>query len=256
MNDFHAMMRMCISLLQRGALALFAALALGLSVLTLLCAIGVVPWVSLPLTWNGAAVPAAGLYAQVGLTAFMLALCFFLPANWRMMRLEDSHRRFEIGVADITRAYHTAHAADREGLFRTHDAFEDMRERIGYMHDHPDLGQLEPELLDLAARMSHISRDLADAYSDARVARARSFLKERQYEVDRFKDRLAHAQAIHSEFSNWITRIELDENVARTQVVRLLDELETMLPELGVQPAPVPAIHQTAKVTQLPKRAE
>ncbi|MFL4470887.1 DNA repair protein [Tateyamaria armeniaca] len=250
------MMRVCIALMQRLSLILFAALALCLIVMTGLATFGVVPWVTLPLEWNGAAIPAAGLYAQVALTIFALSLCFFLPANWRMMRLEDSHRRFEIGVNDITRAYHAAHAADRDGVFRTEDAFDDMRDRIGFMREHPDLGRLEPEILDLAAKMSHISRDLADAYSDDRVSRARSFLKERQYEVDRFNDRLAHAKAIHSEFSNWITRIELDENVARTQMERLLDELETMLPELNKPATPLPAVQRTAKVTQLPKRAE
>ena len=255
MNDFKSMMRVCIALMQRLSLILFAALALGLIVTTALATLGAVPWVTLPLEWNGAAIPAAGLYAQVGLTVFALSLCFFLPANWRMMRLEDSHRRFELGVNDITRAYHAAHAADRDGLFRTKDAFDDMRDRVSFMRDHPDLGHLEPEILDLAAKMSHISRDLADAYCDDRVSRARSFLKERQYEVDRFNDRLAHARAIHSEFSNWITRIELDENVARAQMERLLDELETLLPELN-KPTPVPAIPGTAKVTRLQKRAE
>ena len=198
MNDFKSMMRVCIALMQRLSLILFAALALGLIVTTALATLGAVPWVTLPLEWNGAAIPAAGLYAQVGLTVFALSLCFFLPANWRMMRLEDSHRRFELGVNDITRAYHAAHAADRDGLFRTKDAFDDMRDRVSFMRDHPDLGHLEPEILDLAAKMSHISRDLADAYCDDRVSRARSFLKERQYEVDRFNDRLAHARAIHS----------------------------------------------------------
>lgn len=256
MNDFESMMRVCISLMQRLSLILFAALALGLITMTLLAVLGVVPWVTLPLEWNGAAIPAAGLYAQVGLTAFALSLCFFLPANWRMMRLEESHRRFELGMNDITRAYHAAHAADRDGVFRTEDAFDDMRDRIGYLRDHPDLGRLEPEILDLAAKMSFISRDLAEAYSDERISRARSFLKERQYEIDRFNDRLAHAKAIHSEFSNWITRIELDENVARTQVEKLLDELESMLPELHKAPAPISAVQTTAKVTQLPKRAE
>ncbi|MEO0381254.1 MAG: DNA repair protein, partial [Pseudomonadota bacterium] len=175
--------------------------------------------------------------------------------NGRMIQLETSHRRFELGVNDIARAYHSAHAADREGLFRTGEAFDDMRERIGFMREHPDFEKLEPEILELAAKMSYISRDLADAYSADRVDRARSFLKERQHEIDRFNDRLAHARAIHSEFSNWINRMELDENVARAQMERLLDELETMLPELS-GPTHVPAITGTAKVTRLQARAE
>ena len=251
--------RVFIAFMQRASLIIFGALALGLIGLTALALFGVVPWVTLPLEWNGAAIPDAGLYAQIGLTGFAIALCFFLPSHWRMMRLEDSHRRFELGVDDVARAYHAAHASDREGVFRTGDAFEDMHDRMMFMRDHPDLGTLEPELLELAAKMSHISRDLAEAYSDERVGRARSFLKERQFEVERFNDRLDHAKAIHSEFSNWITRIELDENVARAQMERLLDELETMLPELNKAAPPtaaVSAISGASKVTQLPKRAE
>lgn len=256
MESVKLVARVFVVVMQRLSLVLFAALALGLLVLTGLAVFGVLPWITLPLEWNGTAIPAAGIYAQVGLMVLALGICFFLPSHWRMMRLEDSHRRFELGIDDIARAYHAAHAADRDGLFRTHDAFQDMHDRMMYMRDHPDFGTLEPELLELAAKMSHISRDLAEAYSDDRVQRARSFLKERQFEVDRFNDRLAHAKAIHSEFSNWITRIELDENVARTQMERLLDELETMLPEFNKPISPVPPIPGAAKVTQLPKRAE
>ncbi len=248
--------RVFTAFMQRLSLVLFGILAIALIVFTALATFGVVPWVTLPVEWNGVAIPDAGMYAQIGLTVFAMALCFFLPSNWRMLRLETSHRRFELGVDDITRAYHAAHAADREGLFRSGDAFENMRDRLMYMRDHPDLGMLEPEMLELAAKMSHVSRDLAEAYSDERVQRARSFLKERQFEIDRFNDRLAHAKAIQSEFSNWITRMELDENVARSQMERLLDELETMLPEMNKPTPPVPSIPGASKVTQLPKRAE
>lgn len=249
-------MRVVNAFLQRLSLLIFVMLAIALSTVSVLAAFGVLPWVTLPLEWNGTPVPKAGLYAQLGLTGFAIALCCFLPTHGRMMRLETSHRRFELGVDDVTRAYHAAHAADREGLFHTGDAFEDMRERMTFMRDHPDLGTLEPEILELAAKMSHISRDLAEAYSDARIRRARSFLKEREFEIDRFNERLAHAKAIQSEFSNWITRMELDENVARTQMERLLDELETMLPELNKPAPPASPMHGVAKVTQLPKRAE
>ena len=117
--------------------------------------------------------------------------------------------------------------------------------------DHPDLGTLEPELLELAAKMSHISRDLADAYSDDKVERARSFLQERQFEINRFNERLEQARAIHGEFSTWINRLELEENVARAHLERLLDEMERILPEIN-QPAP----NSSSTVTQLPMRVE
>ena len=248
-----------IALLRRLSLVVFAALAVGLVVTTALSAFGVIPWVTLPLEWNGAAVPEAGQYAQIILTALAVSLCFFLPTNWRILRLESSHRKFEISVDDITRAYHAAHTADRAGVFRTGDTFDEMRDRMVHLRDHAELAKLEPELLDLAAKMSYVSRDLADAYSDDRMARARSFLKERDFEISRFKERLAHATAIQSEFSNWINRIELDENLARVQMERLVDELETMLPELNSPTPPTTppaAVVQNGKVTQLSKRAE
>ncbi|MEM8654487.1 MAG: DNA repair protein [Pseudomonadota bacterium] len=235
--------------MRRIALVVFALLAAGLTLSTTLAIAGLWPWVDLAVSWNGAPVPQAGLYAQIGLTVLALALCFFLPSNARILRLEHSHRRFDIGVDDITRAYHAAHHADRDGVFALGDAFESTRDRLAFLHDHPDLGTLEPELLELAAKMSHISRDLADAYATEKVARARSFLQERQFEIEKFNDRLDQAKAIHGEFSTWINRLELEENVARAKLEDLLDEMERLLPELS-QPATPP------KVTQLPRRAE
>ncbi|MEO1777213.1 MAG: DNA repair protein [Pseudomonadota bacterium] len=237
--------------MQRIALVLFALLALSLVTATALAVAGVLPWIDLAASWNGTAIPAAGMYVQIGLTIFAVTLCFFLPSNARIMQLETSHRQFSVGVDDITRAYHAAHHADRSGTFTLGDAFESTRDRLAFLRDHPDLGMLEPELLELAAKMSHISRDLAEAYSDDKVARAQSFLQERQFEIDRFNERLEQARAIHGEFSTWINRLELEENVARAHLERLLDEMERLLPELNP-----PATIDSNVVTQLPMRAE
>lgn len=243
--------RLAAAVMQRIALVLFALLALSLVTATALAVIGVLPWIDLAASWNGTAIPAAGMYVQIGLTIFAVTLCFFLPSNARIMQLETSHRQFSVGVDDITRAYHAAHHADRSGTFTLGDAFESTRDRLAFLRDHPDLGMLEPELLELAAKMSHISRDLAEAYSDDKVARARSFLQERQFEIDRFNERLEQARAIHGEFSTWINRLELEENVARAHLERLLDEMERLLPELNP-----PATIDSNVVTQLPMRAE
>lgn len=231
------------------ALGLFAVAAVALVVSTALSVAGIWPWIDLAVMWNGAHVAKAGMIAQIGLTIFAVALCFFLPTNARIMKLEHSHRRFNVGVDDITRAYHAAHHGDRAGTFALADAFESTRDRLSYLRDHPDLGMLEPELLELAAKMSHISRDLAEAYSDTKVERARSFLQQRQFEIEQFTDRLEQAKAIHGEFSTWINRLDLEEGVARAQLERLLDEIERLLPELNQQSTP-------AKVTQLPMRVE
>ena len=237
--------------MQRVALILFALLAVALVSATVLAAAGYLPWIELAVTWGDASIPNAGMYVQIGLTVFAITLCFFLPSNARILQLETSHRQFSVGVDDITRAYHAAHHADRSGAFTLVDAFESTRDRLAFLRDHPDLGMLEPELLELAAKMSHISRDVAEAYSDDKVARARSFLQERQFEIERFNERLEQARAIHTEFSTWINRLELEENVARAHLERLLDEMERLLPELTQAPADTGNV-----VTQLPMRAE
>ncbi|WP_241462606.1 DNA repair protein [Tateyamaria sp. ANG-S1] len=249
MNHLIFAARTFAEMMRRLALILFAGLALFSVLATGLAVAGIWPWIDLPVMWDGLHVAHAGMLAQIGLTVFAVALCFFLPTNARIMQLENSHRQFSVRVDDITRAYHAAHHADRDGVFNLGDAFESTRDRLAYLRDHPDLGMLEPELLELAAKMSHISRDLAEAYSTERVERARSFLKQRQFEIAQFNDRLEQAKAIHGEFSTWINRLDLEENVARAHLERLLDEMERLLPELN-QPA------KPSKVTQLPMRVE
>ncbi|WP_299042445.1 DNA repair protein [uncultured Tateyamaria sp.] len=249
MNHIVFAARVFAATMRRLALFLFAGLALLLVGATGMATAGLWPWIDVPIMWDGTHVVQAGMFAQIGLTIFAVALCFFLPTNIRIMQLETSHRQFNVGVDDITRAYHAAHHGDRDGAFTLGDAFESTRDRLAFLRDHPDLGMLEPELLELAAKMSHISRDLAEAYSTDKVERARSFLQQRQFEIEQFNDRLEQAKAIHGEFSTWINRLDLEENVARAQLERLLDEMERLLPELN-QPA------QPAKVTQLPMRVE
>ncbi|MFX4297595.1 DNA repair protein [Pseudosulfitobacter pseudonitzschiae] len=221
--------------MQRAALAFFILTAVGLTAATGMAATGQWHWFDLPLSWNGAPVPQAGMYAQIALTVFAVCLCFFLPSAYRTMQLENAHRDFSVNMTDITRAYAAVHAADRGDVFRFSTEFDAVRERIAYLRDHPDLGSLEPALLEVAAQMSHISKELAEVYSDERVARARSFLEQRQYEVDQFNTRLDHAKAVSSEFKHWLTNVELEESVAAAQLDRLRAEMREVLPELGLQ---------------------
>ena len=236
---------------QAGAMVLLVLIAIGLVIATLLAAFGAIPWPEVIVFWNTEQIVSAGMWMQVGLTALAVALCFFLPANGRILRLETSHRKFNVSMDDITRAYIAAHSGDRAGAFQLSDEFDQMRARLGFLRKHPDLGDLEPELLEIAAQMSFESRDLANRYSDERVNRARSFLQERQHELERFNDRLEHAKAINSEFKVWINRVELEESVAAAKMEGLLQELEEVLPELSSLPAP-----ESSKVMVLPKRAD
>lgn len=228
--------------------------ALFAVVWTLLCAVGVWPWLELPIGFGGQAYENAGRVFQLGLTALTLMLAFFLPAHSRLAELEHSHRDFRISVTDVARAYHEAHAADRRGTFQLASEFDAVKERLAYLREHPDLGDLEPELLEVAAEMSHVSHELAKVYSDEKVDRARTFLKQRQQEVDRFNTRLEDARIVVQELRQWCRDVDLEESVAKAQLQRVREELFELLPELSAQlqdpPEPGGSSHSVVPMTQ------
>jgi hypothetical protein len=218
---------------QAAAQGAIVALTFGLVLATAFAALGWMPWPTLYLAFGPLAVPGAGMWMQLGLTALLVILCFYLPANSRMTRLERSHRSFAMGVEDVARAYRLAHAADRAGVFSLSSEFDSVRARMEALRKHPDFGHLEPELLQLAAQMSHETRDLARAYSDVKVARAKSFLAQRQEEVHAMTDRLAIARRTCDELKRWLTDIEAEERQAQVQIKRLEADLREILPGLG-----------------------
>lgn len=212
------------------ALCLILGLALAALGWSLAAAAGLVPW------WRGGGPdPSGGMAAQLVATALLLGLCFFLPTNARVMRLEASHRRFAVSMGDVARAYAAVHAADRKGVFSLSHEYDSVRERLAHLRAHPDLGALEPEILELAAQMSHESRDLAAIYSDEKVARARDFLRQRQEEAETFQERVGIAHATCHELRRWLERVEVEESVARAQLDRLRDDLDELLPALGMR---------------------
>lgn len=220
-------------LLQRLAYLSLVAVTLSLLGYALACTLGLAPWLSMDLRFGDHLLPDAGMIVQLSLTLLALLLCFFLPTNARIMALETSHRRFHIGMQDVARAYAVAHAADRSGVFTLSSEFDSIRERIAFLRDHPDLSELESSVLEIAAQMSHLSRELAQVYSDRNVSRARDFLIQRQQEIDDFNTRLDHAKSVATEMRGWLNRVEMDESVAEAQLARLCDDLAGILPELG-----------------------
>ncbi len=246
--------------MQRIAFALVIALGVGMALWCGLCALGLAPWPEVTIGFDG--VPQeAGPALLVGISALALALCFYLPAQARIMALETSHRSFHMGMRDVARAYAAAHQADREDTFRLKGEFDSIRERIGFLRDHPDLSELEPSVLELAAQMSHVSTELAQTYSDANVARARDFLTARQQEIESFNERIARAKEVANEMRHWITQVELEEAMARSQLARLRDQLDGLLERLPddlpppAQPAAEAPSDTTATVTRLEPRA-
>jgi hypothetical protein len=221
--------------LQSVAQAVFVMLAVGLVAACLASAFGMLPWPQIALFFGDQAVPQAGMWLQIGLTLLLIMMTFYLPANTRMSRLERSHRSFAMGLHDVSHAYRAAHASDRAGVFALSGEFDAMRARMEHLRSHPDFQHLEPELLQLAAQMSLETRDLARAYSDDKVARAKGFLKQRQEEVQALTDRLALARRTCDELRRWLTDIEADERSAQTQIKRLEADLKEILPTLGYE---------------------
>ena len=140
-------------LMQRVSYLLLLSLGLGLGAYSAAAALGYVNWLTMPLTFGDQVVPQAGIYIQLGLTVLALGLMFFLPSNARIMTLENSHRRFHMTMRDVARAYSASHRADREGVFTLSSEFDSVRERIAHLRDHPDLGDLEPSVLEAAAQI-------------------------------------------------------------------------------------------------------
>ena len=241
---------------QRLAVALFAIAAVAITVSTVMAALGLWAWVELPISYAGEPVEKAGMYAQIGLTFLAVGLCFFLPTNRRVMQLETSHRQFSMNMDDVSRAYGAVHAADRGEVFQMSSEFDSVRERLAYLRDHPDLSTLEPALLEVAAQMSHISRELATVYADEKIERARNFLKERQEEVNLFNSRLDQAKGITTEMKHWLHEVELEESVAAAQLDRLRAEMREIMPELGIDRMVTAAdMARDSRVVELPPKA-
>lgn len=255
-------------LMQRLALLFFAACAIALTTTSIMAALGFLAWIEVPFSYDGAPVENAGMYLQIAATVLAAGICFFLPANARIMQLENSHRRFTVSMDDVARAYGAVHAADRGRTFRLSSEFDAVRERLAYLRDHPDLSTLEPALLETAAQMSHISRELAEVYSDEKIKRARDFLKQRQEEIAIFNDRLEQAKAISTEMKHWLHEVDLEESVAAAQLARLSEEMNEILPQLGretivqvtlptpEEDAPLDSTALDNSVYELPKAAE
>lgn len=218
------------------AMFLFASMTVGSAIALSLFAIGLAPWpVLLVQLQSGDMINMAPALIA---TAFVLSalLLAFMPANWRVLALENSHRSFRMRMEDVTQAYMIAHAADREGVFRMSSEFDAVRERIVFLRDHPELGELEPGVLDVAAQMSRISEDLAARYSDAKVTRAKSFLAKRRDEAAMTDARIEDALEVTREMRRLIEAVEMEECVATSRLDQLRSELDALLPHFDLAP--------------------
>ncbi|MGL5011487.1 MAG: DNA repair protein [Paracoccaceae bacterium] len=233
-RERYALVRLAQEWGQNAAQGVLICTAIVLLGLTLAAAAGSLPWPALALSFGGTDLPQAGMFLQILLTLLFVLLCFYLPANTRMARLERSHRSFAMGMEDVARAYRMAHAADRAGVFSLSGEFDSMRARMDHLRKHPDLGHLEPEILQMAAQMSFETRELARAYSDDKVARAKMFLQQRQEEVQTLADRIATVRHVVDDLRRWSADVDAEERVAQVQMKRLEADLRELLPPLGL----------------------
>lgn len=215
------------------ATAILALAAAGVILATVAAAFGLLPWLSLPLTFGDTVYPQAGVAIQAGFAALLLLLLAFIPSAARVMRLEATHRDFSICMSDVADAYAACHRADRAGAFTLASEFDSVKERIAFLRQHPDLGNLEPDVLEAAAQMSHTSREIAEIYSDENVARARSFLRERMEEIETFRDRISEANTQCHELHRYLDQVEIEEDINASQLKRLEDQFGETLSKLG-----------------------
>jgi hypothetical protein len=214
------------------AISALAGFTIGM---TGLAAAGMVPWIELPVIYDGQPLPRAGAALQVAASLVMLTLLFYLPSARRVLALEAGHRSFRLGVEDVARAYRACHAADREGVFTLEEEFDAVRERYAFLRAHPDLGELEGEVLELAAEMSFESRDLADTFAEEKVARARDFLRQRKAQIATTERRLRDARATCGELRRWLKDIENGERNVSLELRELERDLLDLLPKLGFE---------------------
>mgnify|MGYP006116121409 FL=1 len=226
-------------------------LVIGLAAigLTAASAFGVTPWLTFSATFGEFTYPQAGMITQIIATIILTSLFFFMPSAGRILSLERSHRNFRLSMEDVARAYHVCHTADRSGIFTMSSEFDAVRERLAYLRDHPDLDSLEPQVLEIAAQMSHQSRELADIYNVEKVARAKMFLHQRQQEAERQQQLIIEAHHALRDIRKWSQQVELEESVVASQLSQLQEQLDATLPALGYTLG-----NQSADIVPLPQK--
>lgn len=210
---------------QTLATGLIAVAAFVSTLATIFAFAGLIPWPVVNASFGGAEIVWMGQALQIGLTALLVLIACILPSARRVMRLETTHRRFEVDMDDVTRAYRAAHMADRAEMFEMRREFDAVRERYRFLSEHPELGDMDAELLTIAAQMSEQSRDLAAEYSDEKVARAKDSLRQRLKDSEVLKNRIQGAFAAVREIRRMMEEVDVEESTVASQLQRLREEL-------------------------------
>jgi hypothetical protein len=81
--------------------------------------------------------------------------------------------------------------------------------------------------------MSQQSHRLAQIYNADRVARARTFLAQRQEEAAQQEQRIEEALGICREITRWHDQVQIAEAVVASRLAQLDEQLQAVLPALG-----------------------
>ena len=210
---------------QATGLVVVIVFAIASVLTTALSAFGILPWLSLSMGFGETPWPYAGMALQIGLSVLLLSLLAILPASFRVMQLEYAHRRFEIDMDDITRAYRAAHMADRAETFEMQREFDAVRERYRFLKEQPSFDEMDDLLLTIAAQMSEQSREMADRFSDTRLQRLREQLRHRRQEVDALLDRSTTLRQKASKLKTVSDDIQDDEARAIANLMAAQDDV-------------------------------
>ncbi|MEO1537627.1 MAG: DNA repair protein [Pseudomonadota bacterium] len=219
------------------AMLVFSIAGLALLIATGLAVAGVLPWIELSIAFAGQQVAWAGQAAQISVTALFLLLSLYVPTNRHVMMLEATHRDFAVSMDDITQAYQAVHLADRRKAFDMTREFDSVRERFEYLRTHPELPDIDAELLTVAAQMSHQSRELARDFAEDRVTRAEEALKQRRDDAVELQARIQAANAASFTLRREIEDVEFEESSAASQMRRLREELLELEARIGLRTA-------------------
>jgi hypothetical protein len=211
-------------------------LAVGFSIDTVLDATGQLPWKHLTDPIDSYIVKDNGIILQISICLFLVLAALLLSTLSRLARLERLQKTSALSLPDIATAYRLSHAADRKGAFALVGEFDQMRLRMDHLRNHPDLQDLQDDLLMIAAQMSMQTRDLARIYSDENVNGATDFLHQRQLDVQALSDQLTIARTTCDELRACTTTIDADDDQIRQHIEQLEHELKDILPSLGFSP--------------------
>jgi hypothetical protein len=211
-------------------------LAAGFSIDTVLDASGQLHWQQLMHPIERYVVNDNGIVLQISICLFLVLAALLLSTLSRLARLERLQKTSALSLPDIATAYRLSHAADRKGAFALVGEFDQMRLRMDHLRNHPDLQDLQDDLLQIAAQMSMQTRDLARIYSDENVKGATDFLRQRQLDVQALSDQLTIARTTCDELLACSNTVDADDDQIRQHIEQLEHELKDILPSLGFSP--------------------